>query len=82
MVQFSEVDREGQEATGLLQVTVNKQGTNIGNINVAVTPLTIGDFLSMNMNQFPPYFSGLAIPDPAECETLLPQHILITVITL
>ena len=71
MVQFSEVDREGQEATGTLRVTVNKLGTNNGDIIVAVTPLTIGDFLSTNV--FPPYFSGLTIPDPAECETLLSQ---------
>ena len=69
VVELSELDRVGLELEGVLTVEIIKQGTNVGNMILRVTPMTIGNFTA-NYGSLPAEFTAvnLDIPDPAERE--------------
>ena len=48
-------------------VRVRKEGTNVGDLVVTVTPLTYDEFDAMNF-MLPPEIPRNNLPDPAECK--------------
>ena len=68
---FTQVDFNEEEGTGSVMVRVRKEGTNVGDLVVTVTPLTYDEFDAMNFT-LPPEISRNNLPDPAECKYLEP----------
>ena len=64
---FTQVDFNEEEGTGSVMVRVRKEGTNVGDLVVTVTPLTYDEFDAMNF-MLPPEIPRNNLPDPAECK--------------
>ena len=69
---FTQVDFNEEEGTGSVVVRVRKEGTNVGDLVVTVTPLTYDEFDAMNFT-LPPEIPRNNLPDPAECKYLEPD---------